>query len=71
MLPPFSGPGSPGSCIVCVRKNLSIRSIPVHDNLNFYAHVCLLTCSPMYLGSEVKFDLLSNIISGGGIVQPV
>jgi len=36
MLPPFSGPGS---CIVSVIKNSSIRSIPVHDNLNFYAHV--------------------------------
>ena len=52
MLPPFLGPGSPGSCIVCVIKSLSIRSTAVHDNLNFYARVCLVTCSPMYLGSE-------------------
>ena len=38
-MPPFSGPGSPGSCVVCKIKNLSIRSIPVHDNRNFYARL--------------------------------
>jgi len=51
-VPPFSGPVSPGSCVVCKIKDLGIRSIPMHDHRNFYACVCLVTCSPLYLGSE-------------------
>jgi hypothetical protein len=58
MVPPFSGPGSPGNC-VCKIKNLSIRSIAVHGNINFYVHVWLLAVLCI-LALKVKFDMLSK-----------